>query len=508
MPERVTPRFRPTGLTGPVAYVLAVILMAAAIWLTRLTWPFLARAPFVAMFGALYLITRWSTRDVGWVAVGVGAVGSWLYASPNNAPQFYWQSVIVFTAIGAMANVIVSSRNRAMEALGKGEAELRATWEHAALGSALLDKLGRVERVNPAMIRILGYTAGEWIGAPFNHCSVPTPAAGTEKQRFIELASGAKPYYQREQRYRRKDGTWMWGRVTISAITGTKGDVTGALLVLEDITARRQAEIDLQASEHRLRQAQKMEAVGQLVAGVAHNFNNLLTITMGYTDLLLEVHHEGDPDRMPLEEIRKATARGAGLTRQLLTFSRQRQAEAVCIDVNAAMTQIRSMLTRAVREDIELTFGDPVSGATIVIDPQDFEQVMLNLVINARDALPKGGHIVVDIGTQTFEAASMPADLSLLPGQYVRVSVRDDGVGMSSDVQRHLFEPFFTTKEVGEGTGLGLATVYGVVRRHHGAIRVVTAPGAGTTVTLFFPFSEPPEKPPSKDLQALNSLEP
>jgi two-component system cell cycle sensor histidine kinase/response regulator CckA len=490
------PKHRTAAFKGASAYLFSITVMVAAIVVTRLTWPFLARAPFALMFLGVYLGARYATRESGWVAIALAAATAPFVASPNQAPQFFWQSIVVFVGAASVGNLIISSRNRVVEALQKSEAELRATWEHAALGSALLNRNGKVERVNPAMVRILGYPTESWVGAPFNFCSEPTPATGTEVQRFTQLITGAKPYYQREQRYKRQDGEWVWGRVTISAITAANGPPTGALMVLEDITDRRRAEADLRASEHKLRQAQKMEAVGQLVAGVAHNFNNLLTITMGYTDLLIEARRPGDPDREALEEIRKATARGAGLTRQLLTFSRQREASTRLVDVNSALSQMHGMLTRAVREDIVLTIAEAPSGCTIVIDPQDFEQVILNLVINARDALPKGGHIAVDTARQRFDAGALPEDFSVLPGDYVRVSVRDDGVGMSTDVQRHLFEPFFTTKEVGEGTGLGLATVYGVVRRHQGGIRVVTAPGSGTTVTLFFPFAEQPVKVP------------
>jgi signal transduction histidine kinase len=230
-----------------------------------------------------------------------------------------------------------------------------------------------------------------------------------------------------------------------------------------------------------------MEAVGQLVAGVAHNFNNLLTITMGYADLLAD-KYQGDAEaRLALEEIRKATSRGAALTRQLLAFSRQREAAGTWVDVNPALLDLKDLLVRLVREDVTLTIEAAATPARAQVDVQEFEQAILNLVINARDALPSGGHIWITVSNEVIDAPLAISDLTLQPGPYVCVQVRDDGVGMPPEVQAHLFEPFFTTKDVGKGTGLGLASIYGLARRHRGAIGIDSAPGQGTTVTLYFP---------------------
>jgi CheY-like chemotaxis protein len=232
-----------------------------------------------------------------------------------------------------------------------------------------------------------------------------------------------------------------------------------------------------------------MEAVGQLVAGVAHNFNNLLTITMGYTEILLERHRGADEDQAELEQIRLATAKAASLTRHLLTFSRQRETAPAPIDLNRALADLRPILTRAVREDIQLTIQTAAAQATVLIDLQDFDQVILNLVINARDALPSGGAIEITLEPRSLSAAECPSDV--VPGDYICIEVRDDGVGMTDEVQAHLFEPFFTTKEVGQGTGLGLASTYGTVRQHRGFVRVSSAPERGTAVSLWFPCAGP-----------------
>jgi two-component system cell cycle sensor histidine kinase/response regulator CckA len=205
---------------------------------------------------------------------------------------------------------------------------------------------------------------------------------------------------------------------------------------------------------------------------------------MGYTEILLE-RHGADEDRQELDQIRQATARAAELTRQLLAFSRQKDTLPAPINLNRALADLRPILTSAIRDDIQLTIQTAPTPATVLIDLQDFEQVILNLVINARDALPAGGAIEITLESRFLSEADSPSDLS--PGEYVSVDVRDNGVGMTPEVQAHLFEPFFTTKEGSAGTGLGLASAYGTVRQHRGFVRVASAPGKGTALTLFFP---------------------
>ena len=240
----------------------------------------------------------------------------------------------------------------------------------------------------------------------------------------------------------------------------------------------------VRASEERIRRAQKMEAVGQLAAGVAHNFNNLLQVTMGYADLLLD-ERDDEPVRSAAMEIRRSTVRGAALTRQLLAFGRKHDPRAIRVELGATLTALRQMLNQVIREDIQLTM-DLEDGHAVLIDPSDLEQAIFNLVINARDALPRGGTIQLSLDTAMVEASGS-GDQAIAAGPYVRLRVRDNGVGMTADVQAHLFEPFFTTKEVGEGTGLGLPFVEGVARHAGGLVTVASAPQQGTTVSLFLP---------------------
>lgn len=471
------------------ACLLALATVTAGVVVTRSTWPLFAGTPFVPLFAAVVITTHWGTARAGLFAIALTVLGAPL-AFPAGAPS-PWdpRTLIMFVLTSAISNRIVSSRNRAEAALRASEAQLRATWEHAPLGTALLNRAGVVKRINPAFEQLLGYSPEACAGMSFVEFNDPDDAEA-ERQRFADLIEGGDAFYQREQRYRRQDCTLLWGRVTVSAIRGAGGVATGALAVLEDITAQRQAELDLRASEQKLRQSQKMEAVGRLVAGVAHNFNNLLAVTMGYTELLLTRHSEPGIDHSDLEEIRKATERGAALTRQLLAFGRKHDAKRARIDLNRTVEGIREMLLRVIREDIQLTIDVAAEPLTIVIDPHDLEQVVLNLVINARDALPAGGAIHIDVARESVTAAPSGApDLPVTPGVYARVRVRDNGTGMTPDVQSHLFEPFFTTKGVGKGTGLGLAFVHGIARQGAGFIAIDSAPAQGTTVSVYFPLA-------------------
>jgi PAS domain S-box-containing protein len=463
-----------------------VLATAAAAALTRLTWPLFAAAPFAPLFAAVAATTHWGSGPAGLLAVLLAVAGASL-AFPTAGPV-PWdpRTLIVFIPVALIGNRLIAGRDRAVAALRASEAQLRASWEHATLGAALLDRFGRVVRINPALERLLGHTGSAASGTLFSAFCHPDEAAAAG-QRFADLIAGADPFYQREQRFQRQDGTRLWGRVTVSVIREAGGAPTGALAVVEDVTAQRQAEIDLRAAEDRLRRAQKMEAVGQLVAGVAHNFNNLMTVTMGYTDILLDGDRDEDQDETAIQEIRKATERGAALTRQLLAFGRKHDARPARIDLNRTVAGLSEMLTRVIREDIELTVDVTSEVAAVIIDPHDLEQAIVNLVINARDALPAGGTIHIDVARIPIDATNRPADQAVAPGEYVRLRVRDNGIGMTPEVQSHLFEPFFTTKEVGEGTGLGLAFVHGIVRHEGGFVTVETAPAKGTTMSVYLP---------------------
>jgi signal transduction histidine kinase/CheY-like chemotaxis protein len=250
--------------------------------------------------------------------------------------------------------------------------------------------------------------------------------------------------------------------------------------------AEAHAQAELRASEERLRHVQKLETVGQLAAGVAHNFNNLLTVIAGFSELLM-ARHPDEQDRVEIEEIKRATTRGALLTRQLLAFSRRQEAVRTRLDLNQTLGELRDMLGRVLPENIRLSIAPAPEAAWVVIDRHEAEQVVLNLVLNARDAMPDGGSIDIAVAHVMLEASASSALGPPLTGRFVRVAVKDTGTGMVPEVREHLFEPFFTTKDAGRGTGMGLASVDGIVRQNRGAIIVDTAPGKGSTFTVYFP---------------------
>lgn len=238
--------------------------------------------------------------------------------------------------------------------------------------------------------------------------------------------------------------------------------------------------------EARLTHLEKMESIGRLAGGIAHDFNNLLTAILGYTELLLSNRPADDPDRSALEEIQKAGQRAASLTQQLLAFSRKQVLLPREVDLNQTVLGLQTMLTRLIREDIRLTCEVADEPALVKIDPTQIEQAILNLVLNARDALPAGGWIRLDVAR--FRAPDVSPPLDMAPAEaYVRVRVTDNGVGISPGARPHLFEPFFTTKDQGKGTGLGLASVHGIVHQSHGWIDVSSEPGEGASFAMHFP---------------------
>ncbi len=251
--------------------------------------------------------------------------------------------------------------------------------------------------------------------------------------------------------------------------------------------------------EEQFRQAQKMEAVGRLAGGVAHDFNNLLTIITGYSDLLLVGKDLSTSQRSALEEIRRSAERGGALTRQLLAFSRRQPLDVRAVQINLLLVKLEGMLRRLIGEDIELITLPVASQDGVAADPGRLEQVLLNLVVNARDAMPGGGKLTIESGTVNLDEAFSARQLGVEPGAYVTLSITDTGCGMDEETQSHLFEPFFTTKRPGQGTGLGLATAYGIIRQSQGAITVFSEKGQGTTVRIYLPRSAEPASPEARE---------
>jgi two-component system cell cycle sensor histidine kinase/response regulator CckA len=259
--------------------------------------------------------------------------------------------------------------------------------------------------------------------------------------------------------------------------------------------------------EEQLRQAQKMEAVGRLAGGVAHDFNNLLTIIKGHGDLILEKLQANDPLQRNANQIEKAANRAVSLTRQLLAFSRMQVLEPKVLDLNVLVAEMCSLLKRLVREDISFTFKAGESLGRVKADPGQIEQVIMNLTVNACDAMPTGGKLIVETRNVCVDEATAKTRTPLLAGDYIRLSVEDTGHGMDAATKERIFEPFFTTKELGKGTGLGLATVYGVVKQSGGCIWVESEPGKGTRFEVYLPVVEQTEDQPSQESAPKNEAQ-
>ena len=265
------------------------------------------------------------------------------------------------------------------------------------------------------------------------------------------------------------------------------GDTRARLVIAIDVTARNHTEAALRASQEQLRQSQKMEAVGSLAGGIAHDFNNLLTAILGYCDLALESAHPDDSVSLDVQEIRRAAQRAAELTHQLLAFSRRQMLKPIVFELNMAVEGTEKILRRLISESIGLELSLAHESPLVRADPAQVEQVILNLAVNARDAMPHGGRLVLSTSVSAFAFAPQVTGGTLPPGTYATLSVTDTGTGITPDVQERLFEPFFTTKERGHGTGLGLATVYGIVQQSGGGVEVWSIPGEGSTFTVYFP---------------------
>lgn len=375
----------------------------------------------------------------------------------------------------------VTARRRAEARLR----QLSLATEQSPAAVMITDTDGHIEYVNRQFEQVTGYAAEEVLGrSPRVLKSGETPP-----EQYADLWRSVLSGQVWRGRFhnRRKDGSLFWEQASISPLRDDQGRISHLVAVKEDITARQQAEDDLRAAQAQLLQSQKIEAIGRLAGGVAHDFNNLLGVILGHTELLLQGFIEDDPRRSRLEQVHKAAEKAARLTRQLLAFSRRQVLEPRVLSLTEVVADLEPMLRRLIGEDVELRTNLPPSGAWVLADPSQVEQVLLNLVVNGRDAMPQGGTLVIDVGDIDLAGASLVGRAPLVEGPYVRLAVSDTGQGMSPEVQARVFEPFFTTKPPGQGTGLGLAMVYGIVKQSGGGVFVRSVEGAGATFEVLLP---------------------
>lgn len=409
------------------------------------------------------------------ISLGGNAIGVLSFLT-RQAPAPDEGVRLMMAAIGSQIAQFID-RQRGIESIREMGETLQSLIEASPLAIVTLDGNAHVQRWNPAAEKIFGWTADEAVG-----------------QFYPLVAEGDRPKFEADYRSRfmcqslrgvevqhlRKDGGFVDVALWTSPLRNSQGETTALMALLADVSEKKRL-------EEQYRQSQKMEAVGRLAGGVAHDFNNLLTVINGYADMLLEELTSDDPSRDLVEEIHRSGERAAGLTRQLLAFSRRQMLVPVVLDLNAQLDEMEKLLRRLIGEDIDLLVRKAPDLWRIESDPGQIEQVVMNLVINARDAMPRGGKLTIQTRNISLDETYVASHPETRRGEYVMVSIEDSGCGMDAATKTRIFEPFFTTKEKGKGTGLGLATVYGIVHQSDGHIEVYSEPGLGTSFKIYLP---------------------
>jgi two-component system cell cycle sensor histidine kinase/response regulator CckA len=392
----------------------------------------------------------------------------------------------------ASASPTASEPELAERLLRYHESVFRSTISSLSVGVVLLEPGGRIVVCNRASHEILGLSEEvfltrtpldpEWDavhedGSRFPPEELPPLLAVTEKRPVRGVVVGVLRPASRDR---------VWILVDSVPLFDSRGEVRQVIASYSDVSAHLRATEALRASEEQLRHAQKMDAVGRLAGAVAHDFNNLLTAILGYADLLIRNLPENDPRQHEADEIRRAAQRASALTRQLLSFSRRQILAPRLLDLRALIGEVQALMRRLLRENIDLSVTLADDTPLVFADPGQLEQVLVNLVVNARDAMTEGGSLAISTGAVTLDLPEADRR-AVVPGDFVRIRVADTGCGMDESVMNQIFEPFFTTKQHGEGTGLGLTTVYGIVRQSGGAVHVESTPGHGSVFEVLLP---------------------
>ncbi len=379
-----------------------------------------------------------------------------------------------------------TSRHEVLDELSRREQQMRFTFDDAPIGAAVIGLDGKAIRVNSELCRMSGFTREELEGVQFQDITHPDDMDMCMAQ-YRQVIDGKLDQYQMDKRYICKDGGTLWVSLSVRLVRDRDGQPLYTLAMMGDISDRREAQIALRKQEAQMRNATKMEAIGRLAGGIAHDFNNQLTVVKGYSEMLLRELDPDGPQHESLEEIRAAAQRAADLTNQLLVFGRKRALRAEMLDLNQVLREMGGPLARMLGEDIELsTIVDPDLGA-VKVDRAQLQQMIVNLVVNARDAMDPPGRITIETANVSIAQRQFAECPSLSAGPYVMLSVADTGEGMDEETRRNVFEPFYTTKPQGEGTGLGLAMVYGLVQSSGGYVDVESNPGEGSVFRVYLP---------------------
>src|SRR5271168_2562202 len=434
----------------------------------------------LVVFAVAVMVSAWyGGWKPGLAATSFALTVSAYYSfSKGQTPSEYHRAVAHLALFFAVALLICwfnAALRAAQENLRRSESNFRSLVMNAPYGICRCDALGILQDANPALVAMFGYeSAAELRGSHLG-------SLYADAQQWFQTADyfhARKEFNNLTTECIRKDGTPIVARISGRSIpNGKSGD--SYEIFIEDVTETRTLELQL-------RQAQKMEAIGRLAGGIAHDFNNLLMVISGYSEFLLERLGPDPRLRGPAQEIANATQRATSLTRQLLAFSRKQMLAPKVLDLNEVVAENLKMLTRMIGEDIDLVMvPGPVLGA-VRADPGQIDQVIMNLAVNARDAMPQGGKLTIETANVTLDEAFARTHAPVIPGDYIMLAIIDTGVGMDDDTQTRMFEPFFTTKG-SKGTGLGLATVYGIVKQSGGFIFVDSEPERGTAFRAYFP---------------------
>jgi PAS domain S-box-containing protein len=387
-------------------------------------------------------------------------------------------------ALEANAREYVEATEQALSQLRDSERHFRLLVQSVTdYAIYMLDPTGIVASWNAGAERIKGYKPDEIIGKSFSQFFTPEDREAGVPVRALKVAAEFGRYESEGWRLR-KDGSRFWTLAVIDAVRDEQGDLIGFAKITRDMTERREAQLRLERAQEQLAQSQKMEAIGHLTGGIAHDFNNLLMIVSGQAQMMKK--RATDPkDIRSIDAIEQAAQSGANLTRQLLTFARRQRLNRVSIDLDESLKAIRDLLISSVGGAVDLEIDIPPELWPVETDVGELELALVNIAVNARDAMPHGGTLRVSARNETLDGNGV----TLLTGDFVALSLADSGEGISPDLLSKIFEPFFTTKEVGKGTGLGLSQVYGFARQSGGDVHVSSKPGDGTVVTLYLPRS-------------------
>ncbi len=388
--------------------------------------------------------------------------------------------------IGAIGvNQDITKRKQAEDALRESEKKFKHVFESANVGKSITSLEGEIES-NNAFCELLGYSPKELRNKKWQEITPPEEIEDI-KALLEPLLKGEKESLRFNKRYIHKNGSFIWADVSVAVSRDSEGNPNYFITTIVDITDRKKAEEEKEKLEAQLLQARKMESVGRLAGGVAHDYNNFLSVILGYTEMALEKTDKNNPLWDDLQEILTAARNSNKITNQLLAFARKQIVTPKVVDLNQAIEDMLNMLRRLIGEDIDLSWLPDMELWLVKMDSSQLNQILVNLCVNARDSIAGIGRITIETENVTLDPAYCSGKTDFVPGEYASLVVSDNGCGMDKKTLERLFEPFFTTKGIGQGTGLGLSTVYGIVRQNDGLINVYSEPGEGTTFRIYLP---------------------